>query len=71
MSLPSTLIAIFAAAAVVAVLVVLFIGLLSMFRGGEFNDRNANRLMRMRVIFQGIAVLSIGALFLLNYAGSP
>ncbi|MDH3229960.1 MAG: twin transmembrane helix small protein [Alphaproteobacteria bacterium] len=38
-------------------LVVLFTGLVSMARGGEFNRKNSNRLMRLRVLFQGIAVL--------------
>ncbi len=38
-------------------LVVLFTGLISMARGGAFNRRNSNRLMRLRVFFQGIAVL--------------
>ncbi len=36
---------------------VLFLGLFSMARGGDFDKRNANRFMRLRVIFQGIAVL--------------
>jgi hypothetical protein len=38
-------------------LIVLIAGLVSMARGGEFNRRNSNRLMRLRVLFQGIAVL--------------
>lgn len=38
-------------------LIVLFTGLISMARGGEFNRKNSNRLMRLRVLFQGIAVL--------------
>jgi hypothetical protein len=38
-------------------LVVLFTGLISMARGGEFNRKNSNRLMRLRVLFQGVAVL--------------
>jgi len=38
-------------------LVVLFTGLISMARGGAFNRRNANRLMRLRVLFQGIAIV--------------
>ena len=70
MSLPFTLMSIFATVATFAVLVILFIGLIAMLRGGDFNERNANRLMRMRVAFQGIAVLAIGALFLLSYTGN-
>ncbi|MGD9742985.1 MAG: twin transmembrane helix small protein [Dongiaceae bacterium] len=36
---------------------VLFFGLFSMARGGEFNKRNANKLMRLRVLMQFIAVV--------------
>jgi hypothetical protein len=36
---------------------VLFLGLFSMARGGDFAKRNSNRFMRWRVIMQGIAVL--------------
>jgi len=67
MSFPSALISILAGIAMLAVVVVLFMGLFSMLRGGDFNDKNANRLMRLRVVFQGIAVLAIGALFLVSY----
>lgn len=38
---------------------VLVFGIVSMARGGEFNRRNANRLMRYRVAFQGLAVLIV------------
>lgn len=38
-------------------LLVLFAGIISMARGGEFNRKHSNRLMRLRVLFQGIAVL--------------
>jgi hypothetical protein len=40
-----------------AVVGVLFFGIFSMARGGEFNKRHGNRLMRLRVILQGAAVL--------------
>lgn len=43
--------------AMLATLGVLLFGLFSMARGGEFDRRNSNRLMRMRVILQGAAVL--------------
>ncbi len=36
---------------------VLFVGLFAMARGGEFNKKYGNRLMRFRIIFQGIALL--------------
>jgi len=36
---------------------VLFAGLFSMARGGEFNRKYGNRLMRYRVLAQGVALL--------------
>ncbi len=50
--------------AMLATLGVLFAGLFAMARGGEFNRKHGNRLMRWRVVLQGTAVLLI-ALFLL------
>lgn len=49
-----------------ATLAVLFAGLVSMFRGGTFNRRNANKLMRWRVGLQALAVclLVVFVLFL-------
>jgi hypothetical protein len=44
-------------AAMVATLGVLFFGLFSMARGGEFHKRNANKIMRWRVVVQGAAIL--------------
>ena len=37
-------------------LLVLFAGLFSMVRGGEFNRKYSNKLMRLRVLFQAIAI---------------
>ncbi len=51
---------VFAILIVVAMLMtlgVLFAGMLTMARGGEFNRKHGNRLMRWRVIMQGIALL--------------
>ena len=45
--------------AVLAVLVILMIGLGSFTKGGEFNRKYANKLMRMRIIAQAVAVLLI------------
>ncbi|KIN65247.1 hypothetical protein Z945_288 [Sulfitobacter noctilucae] len=45
--------------AVFAVLVVLMIGLGGFAGGGAFNKKNANRLMRYRIIAQFIAVALI------------
>ncbi len=43
--------------AMAAVVAVLFIGLVGMARGGDFNARYGNVLMRWRVVLQGVAVL--------------
>ena len=42
-----------------SVLLVLFIGIISMLRGGDFNKRWSNKLMRARVILQGLAIFLI------------
>ena len=41
-----------------ATLVTLGIGVVGMGKGGDFNKQNANRLMRLRVLFQGLAIAS-------------
>ena len=43
--------------AMVMTLGVLFAGMFSMARGGEFNRKHGNRLMRWRVIMQGVALV--------------
>jgi preprotein translocase subunit SecF len=45
--------------AVIAVVIVLIFGLGGFAGGGEFNKRNSNKLMRMRIIAQFIAVVLI------------
>ena len=45
--------------AILAVLVILMIGLGAFTKGGEFNRKYANKLMRMRIIAQAVAVLLI------------
>ena len=42
-----------------AVLLVLIFGVFSMLRGGEFNKRWGNKLMRARVVLQAFAVFLI------------
>ena len=42
-----------------AVLIVLFIGIISMLKGGEFNKRWSNKLMRARVFLQVLAIILI------------
>ena len=41
------------------VFLVLIIGIVSMLRGGEFNNKWGNKLMRARVAFQAISVILI------------
>ncbi len=48
-----------AAIACLAVVVVLLIGVGSFARGGEFNRKNANKIMRLRLLAQFIAVILI------------
>ena len=47
----------FAALAIVAS--ILGWGVLTMARGGEYNIKNSNRIMRYRIIFQAIALVVI------------
>ena len=42
---------------VLAVLGVLVIGIVSMLKGGEFNEKYGNKLMQARVGLQGLALL--------------
>ncbi len=47
------------AIACLAVLAVLLFGIYSFGRGGEFNRRNGNRLMRWRIIAQAVAIVLV------------
>ncbi|PRY93450.1 hypoxia induced protein [Hasllibacter halocynthiae] len=59
---PFMLIAILAA---LGVLVILMIGIGGFAKGGEFNRRNANKIMRLRIIAQfGAVVLLLFALWM-------
>ncbi len=51
-------------AALIATAGVLAVGLFSMVRGGEFNRRHGNQLMRARVITQGVTLLLVLIYFL-------
>ena len=44
---------------ILLVLVILMIGLGSFTKGGEFNRKYANKIMRMRIIAQAVAVILI------------
>ena len=48
-----------AAFACLVVLIVLTIGIGGFAKGGEFNRKHANRLMRYRIIAQAVAVILI------------
>lgn len=52
---------IFAAVACFVVLAILLFGIGSFAKGGEFNKRNANRIMRWRLGVQFVAVVAIVA----------
>lgn len=53
-----------------AVLVTLGLGLFSLMRGGEFAQKHSNRLMRLRVVFQAIAiVVLLGAILIQRNMG--
>lgn len=55
-----------AAFACLAVLVILMIGIGGFAKGGEFNRKHANRIMRYRIIGQAVAVALILAFVLLR-----
>jgi len=44
------------AAAILIVLIVLLVGIIGFARGGEFNRKHANRIMRYRIAAQAVAV---------------
>lgn len=52
-----------------AVVVVLFIGIYALFRGGDFGRSHSNKLMRLRVLLQFIAILILVAAFWWNRQG--
>ncbi|PKP73025.1 MAG: twin transmembrane helix small protein [Alphaproteobacteria bacterium HGW-Alphaproteobacteria-6] len=58
-----------AAAACLAVLVILMIGVGGFAKGGDFNRKHANRIMRLRIIAQAIAVALILVFVLLRSRG--
>ncbi len=53
-------------AAMVAALGALLVGVVSMAKGGEFNRKYGNKLMRARVALQGLAIL-LFIVFMLVY----
>ncbi len=55
--------------ALVATLAVLFVGIIAMLRGGAFNAKYGNKLMRARVALQALAVGLMFVIYLLNRPG--
>ena len=49
-----------------AVLAVLAVGVVAMLRGGDFNRKYGNKLMRARVATQALAIALVFALYVLN-----
>jgi len=56
----STLMGFLFGVAVFTTLAVLVIGLISFAMNGSFYQKHANHLMRLRVLFQGLAVILLG-----------
>lgn len=52
--------------AMAAVLATLFVGIFSMVKGGEFNKKYGNKLMRWRVVLQGVALALFAIALLMN-----
>ncbi len=62
MELLSVVLMVLVGIALVGTVVVLFAGVISMARGGDFNARWGNKLMRLRVLVQGAAVALLAVL---------
>ena len=60
---------IIAAVAALAVLAILMVGIGGFAKGGDFNRKHANRIMRYRIIAQAIAVALIVAFAYLHAKG--
>jgi hypothetical protein len=52
--------------AMLAVLGTLIIGLVAMTKGGDFNKKYGNKLMRLRVMLQGVALVLFALALLTN-----
>jgi thiamine transporter ThiT len=62
----NTIFTVFLILAMAATVGALVWGLIGMARGGEFNARWSNKMMRYRVLFQAIALAIFGILVLLS-----
>ncbi len=61
---------ILAAIAALAVLVILAIGIGGFAKGGEFNAKHGNKMMRLRIIAQAVAIVAILAAIAVRGGGS-
>lgn len=61
-----TLLPLFLGLAMLATVGVLVLGIVGFAFNGKFYQRNSNKLMRMRVLFQGAAIAILGLLALLG-----
>ncbi len=68
MELLSVLLKVLVGIALVVTVVALFAGVVSMARGGGFNARWGNKLMRLRVVAQGVAVALLAVLAAVMYS---
>ena len=50
----------------VLALLMVIVGVIAMAKNGNSNKKHSNKLMRMRVLFQGIAVLVFAAIIYLS-----
>ncbi len=50
------------AASMLLALLMVVVGVIAMAKNGNFNKKYSNKLMRMRVLFQGIAVFVFAAI---------
>lgn len=48
-----------------SVVIVLFIGIISMMKGGTFNEKYGNKLMQLRVALQGLTILLLALAYFL------
>ena len=57
--------------AMAALLVVIVTGILSMAKGGAFNNKYGNKLMQARVYLQALALIMLVLAFLTSGGGTP
>jgi hypothetical protein len=53
----TTILYILVAIGLIGTLGTLFVGVFAMGRGGAFNEKHGNKLMRLRILFQGFTLI--------------